>query len=297
MKKLPTLQYVIAMAIYGTAGIVSRFLSLPAGLIVLSRGLIGILCMLVFIFLILRRKPNWQVIKKNILWLILAGFSLGGNWICLFTSYNVMNVSLGTLFNYLAPVMMIFISPILFKERLTPLKVICALVALFGMVMVSGVIGGEGTISLTGLLIGLGSAICYVGIVVFNKFLREVDPFDKTLIVLAAASSVMLPYALITTDFASIVWDPMMIVYILILGIVHTGIAYIFYLGPMPFMSTQSIAILSYVEPVLSILLSFLVLHEELSYIAWIGAILMLGATIISEIRFKKADNVIKTDF
>lgn len=297
MKKLPTLQYVIAMAIYGTAGIVSRFLPLPAGLIVLSRGLIGILCMLVFIFLILRRKPNWQVIKKNILWLILAGFSLGGNWICLFTSYNVMNVSLGTLFNYLAPVMMIFISPILFKERLTPLKVICALVALFGMVMVSGVIGGEGTISLTGLFIGLGSAICYVGIVVFNKFLKEVDPFDKTLIVLAAASSVMLPYALITTDFASIVWDPMMIVYILILGIVHTGIAYIFYLGPMPFMSTQSIAILSYVEPILSILLSFLVLHEELSYIAWIGAILMLGATIISEIRFKKADDIIKTDF
>lgn len=84
----------------------------------------------------------------------------------------------------------------------------------------------------------------------------------------------------------------MMIVFVLVLGVVHTGIAYIFYLGPMPFMSTQSIAILSYVEPVISILLSFIVLHEELSYIAWIGAILMLGATIVSEIRFKKEKRV-----
>mgnify|MGYP003293976153 CR=1 FL=1 len=288
MKRMPVIQYIIAMAIYGTAGIVSRFLPLPAGLIVLSRGVIGVLCMLIFIFLIQRRIPNWQIIKKNLLWLLLAGFSLGGNWIFLFTSYNVMNVSLGTLFNYLAPVLMIFVAPIIFKEKITPLKVVCALIALFGMVLVSGVIGGEGTISLEGLLIGLGSAFCYVCIVVFNKMLKEVDPFDKTLVVLASATMIMLPYALLTSDFASIVWDPMMIVFILILGIVHTGIAYIFYLGPMPFMSTQSIAILSYVEPVLSIILSFLVLHESLSYIAWIGAILMLGATLISEIRFKR---------
>ncbi len=281
--KLRKLEYIIAIFIYGTIGCFSRFIDLPSGLIVLSRGIIGSLFILAFL-LIKRQKINFEKIKKNIVPLILGGASLGFNWIFLFSAYSETTVANSILLNYLAPAMFIIAAVIIFKEKMKIYKIICVIVSLFGMAMICGVFEGGINMSTLGLVFGLLASIAYLLLLVFNKMLKDVDSTDRTLVQLVVASIVMLPYALFTADFSTIVVSPKAIIFLVILGLIHTGLAYLMYLGSMAYLRAQTIAIYSYIEPVLSVLLSYFILHENMTVIGFIGGGLILGGTLVSEI-------------
>lgn len=282
------LKYLTAMFIYGTVAMFSHYILLSATGIVLSRAVLGVVVILIYALLIKRQKIDFEKIKKNLLWLILAGVSLGLNWVCLFTSYEYTTVAIATLLNYLAPVIMILLSPLILKEHLTLKRVICVLVAFLGMFLIIDPTGISGGINKIGLLLGMGSATAYVGIIVFNKLMKEIDPYSKTVVILLVAAFVILPFAILNTDFSLIIIDYKLIILLLVIGIIHTGIAYILYFGSMPNLESQTISILSYIEPVVSIILSVIILKEEMSYLTLIGAFLILGATLLSELRIKK---------
>lgn len=281
--KFRKIEYILAIVIYGTIGCFTKFIDLPSGLIVLSRGLLGSLFILGFL-LIKRQKINFGKIKNNLWPLVLGGVSLGLNWIFLFSAYTKTTVANSILLNYLAPAMFIIAAIILFKEKMKIYKIVCVIISLIGMAMICGVFEGGIKMDLLGLIFGVLAAICYLLLLIFNKKLNDVDSTDRTLVQLVVATMVMLPYALLTADFPNISITPKAIIFLIILGFIHTGLAYLMYLGSMAYLRAQTIAIYSYIEPVLSVLLSFFILKENMSVLGFVGGGLILGGTIVSEI-------------
>lgn len=284
-KKFFKFEYILSFLIYGTAGCFTRFISWPSSLLVLSRGIIAILVILIYQW-IKNKSLDFQSMKENILWIVLASISLAGNWLCLFGAYTHTTVAKAILCNSLAPVILVLVAPFIFKEKRSLLKYCCVFVALIGMVFISGVIDTDSINKhdIIGLVLGVCAAIFYVGMMIFNKKIKNISAADKTIPQILLATIIMSPFAFISTDFATLAVDLKTIVFVIIFGVVHTGIAYLLYLGSISELDAQTVAIYSYIEPVLSVLLSFFVLKEELTVFGWIGGVLIIGSTIVSEL-------------
>lgn len=279
------LSIIISMLIFGTIGIFVRHVPLPSSVIALVRGVVGTLFLLIFCRL--RKTPLCrEAIRNNLGLLILSGAFIGFNWILLFEAYRYTTVATATLCYYLAPVFVILAAPILFGEKLTLRKGICVAVALVGMVFVSGVTTGgfSGAGELLGILFGVGAAVLYASVVLMNKKLTQVQAFERTIVQLGAAALALLPYVLITQWGTVMDWSGLSVPLLLVMGIVHTGIAYALYFGGIKELPAQTSALLSYIDPVSAIILSAVFLGERLTASGVIGAVLVLGATLLSEL-------------
>lgn len=281
MQKKAVIHVILSMILWGTIGIFRRYIDLSSSLLAFARGIVGALFLYVFLKMRKYNMPKIQS-KKQVWLLILSGALMGLNWLCLFEAYNYTSVATATLCYYMQPIMIVLVSPVLFKEKLTSKKLLCVAVALLGMVFVSGVletqVGG-----FLGIVLGLLAAVLYGIVVIMNKFIMDVDSYQKTMIQLVSAACIMIPYMIITSDTIVISMDVVSILMLLIVCIVHTGIAYALYFGAIPHMKTQTVALLSYLDPVVAILLSAIVLQEPLTTLGIIGAICILGSTIVSE--------------
>lgn len=279
------LKLVTAMVLFGTIGLFVRYIDLPSSIIALARGVVGMLFLLAVI-LLRGNKISGEAVKKNLLWLILSGACLGMNWILLFEAYRFTTVATATLCYYLAPIIVIAVSPILLKEKLTLRKVLCTIVALVGMVMVSGVVqnGIPSFAEAKGILFGLGAAVLYAGIMLLNKKIHDISAYDKTVVQLGISAIVLIPYCLLTEDISSLHISPQVLVLLLLVGVVHTGVTYFLYFGSMGHLPAQTVAIVSYVDPVVAVLISIFILGEGMNAFGVIGAVLVLGAALVSEI-------------
>ncbi|MBR2806252.1 MAG: EamA family transporter [Oscillospiraceae bacterium] len=273
---------ITAMTIYGTIGLFVRALSMPSAVVAFFRGLIGsvFLCAVI----ILRKKGvSSENLRKNLVMLIISGAAIGINWILLFEAYRYTSVSIATLCYYLAPAFVTILSPLILKERLTPLKMLFVALSLFGMYLISGIGSGDGG-SFAGILFGIGAAVLYASVILMNKFIRDMDAYEKTATQLISATAVILPYILITGGLGNSVFDARAVIVLLIIGVIHTGVAYWLYFGCMDGLKAQTIAIYSYVDPVVAIILSALILREHMGIKEIIGAVLILGSTLLSDI-------------
>ncbi len=279
---------IVSMSVFGTIGLFRRYIPLPSGTIAFFRGLIGTVA-LILIALMLRKKPDIKAIKKRIVLLCVSGALIGFNWILLFEAYNYTSVSTATLCYYMAPILVIIASPIALKEKLRARQVLCVGAAIIGMVLVSGVLHG-GEIDARGILLGLGAAVLYASVILINRHLGDISAYDKTIIQLGAATVVILPYTLLAEDIAIDAFTPKVILLLLLIGVVHTGISYAAYFGSVSALPTQTVAIFSYIDPVVAIVLSALILKEPMGVLEAIGAVMILGAAVLSELLGKKDD-------
>ncbi len=281
------LKIIISMAIFGTVSIFVRKISLSSGEIALSRAVIATIVILVYKAL-LRKELSISDIKKDIPILFISGVALGFNWILLFQAYKYTSVSIATLSYYFAPVIVMVLSPILFKEKMTVKQIICFVMSTIGLTMVIG-IGGldKSSANLIGIGFGLGAAVLYATVVLLNKFVRNVTGIDKTLIQFLAAIIVLIPYVLATTGVYIGSLDIIGIISVLILGIVHTGICYCMYFSSLKDLKGQEASILSYIDPLVAIILSVTILNEPISFMQLIGGMLILGFTLLNEIEIK----------
>lgn len=282
-----TMALVLSMVIFGTIGIFRRYIPFPSGLIAMARGLIGMLFLLAYtrmrgIHLSADsvRKGGWK--------LILSGVCLGFNWILLFEAYRYTSVAVATLCYYMAPILIILVSPLLFQERLTGRKILCVAIALAGMVLVSGITEAGGAQAqessrTTGILLGLGAAVLYASVVLLNKAMPSVEAYPKTIVQLGTAAVTLLPYTLLTETIPTEAFSWLSISMLVLVGIIHTGVAYALYFGSVSGLKAQTAALLSYLDPVVAILLSALLLGENLSVPGLIGALMVLGAALLSE--------------
>lgn len=296
------LSLIIAMLIFGTIGIFRNLIPMPSSVIALIRGAGGTLFLVVFCIL-RRKKLSGPAIGSNLFLLVVSGAFIGFNWILLFEAYRYTSVPTATLCYYLAPVIVILVSPILFKEPLPARKIVCVVVALVGMVFVTGVadrlfFGAEQAVAqaaasgkddLKGILFGLGAAALYASVVLMNKKLSGVQAFERTVMQLGAAAVALVPYVLLTGEWRGLDWNATSVGLLLVVAIVHTGISYALYFGAIKDLPAQTSALLSYIDPVSAILFSAALVNcfeneKPLTPTGIVGAVLVLGATILSEL-------------
>lgn len=281
-------QLIAAVTIFGTIGVFVRYISLPSAGIALVRGIIGTACLLA----IRRSRMDWPAIRRLIVPLMLSGAAVGFNWILLFEAYRHTTVATATMCYYFAPVIVMILSPLV-GEKLTVRKGVCILTAVAGMIFVSGV-GESGLPALSemrGVLLGLGAAALYASVMLLNRSLTALNVYDKTIMQLGSASAVLLPYVLLTGGLAGAALTGRTVILLIIVGVIHTGVAYACYFGSMGHLKAQTVAIFSYLDPVVAIILSATVLGETASPMAMVGAVLVLGSAIISELPGKASTN------
>ena len=276
---------IFSVSVFGTIGIFVRWIGLPSSIIALVRGAVGA----AFLLLLARFRHapiDRAALRRRWQLLLLSAAMMSFNWITLFEAYRYTTVATATLCYYMAPIFVTLISPVLLKERLTARKLLCVFLALAGMVFVSGVpqSGLPGPSEAKGILLALCSAALYAGVILINKYLAGVPAYDRTLLQLACAAAVMIPYILLTEDLSAMSVTPLGAVLLLIVAVFHTGWCYALYFGSMTVLSAQTVALFSYIDPIVAILLSALLLREPLGWSGILGAALVLGSTLVSEL-------------
>ena len=274
---------VASMLIFGSIGIFRRYIPLSSALLAFSRGVMGGIFILLFMKLTGRGAGSWPPVRQ-ILRLAATGAVMGINWILLFEAFNHTTVAVATLCYYMQPTIVMLLSPVIFQERLTAKKAVCAGIAIIGMALVSGVTGGAGAGSLRGVLLGLGAAVFYSAVVIMNKTVSGVDAYQKTAIQLLSAGIVMIPYLLLTGGAVGELGGKTALL-LGIVGILHTGLAYVLYFGSMDGLRVQTIALVSYADPVSALLFSALFLREPLGVPGLVGAVMIIGSALVSELR------------
>ena len=277
------LKLIVVMLLFGTIGIFVRTISMPSSIIALVRGIIGSIFLLLVVFA-RRTGIDMSAVKRNWWKLLLSGGCIGVNWILLFEAYRFTTVATATLCYYLQPVIVVLGSALVLKEKLSIRKLLCVLVAILGMIPVSGVLESIPTAGeVTGILLATGAALLYGINILTNKTMQGLSPFDMTIFCMITATLTLLPYTLLTEDWSAIVWAPSSVALLLVVGIIHTGMAYAMYYSALEKMKAQEVAIYGYIDPICAILLSALLLSEPLTAGIVIGAVMILGATYISE--------------
>lgn len=286
------LKIVIAMMTFGSIAILVRKIDLPSSVIALLRGIIG--SVFLFLFgLITRQRNSIKNIKENALFLVLSGAAIGFNWILLFESYKYTTVSIATLCYYFAPVIVMILSPFILKEKLSIKKLLSITIAMIGLFMVinptgAGSIANNNTI---GILYGLSAAVLYASVILLNKFIRNLSEIDSTLIQLLVSVIVLTPYVLFIEKPSLNSFEMEFIPYIMILGVVYTGMAYLLYFSGIRGLKGQTIAMLSYIDPITALIISFVFLKEQMDLLQLTGGILLLGSTLFSEYNGKGKTN------
>ena len=283
------LRNVSAMLIFGTIGLFVKNIDLTSSEIALVRGVIGGI-VLIIVSLLTKHKVSFKDVKENLLLLLLSGGAIGLNWIFLFQAYKYTTISNATLSYYFAPVFVMLLSPLILKEKLTLKKILCVACAMLGMMFIVGNSGGvaEGRNDFLGISYGLAAAAFYASVVLMNKFLKNLKSLETTYIQLILAAVVLMPYVFTVEGFNIFRMPVSSIPYILILGVVHTGLAYLLYFSSLKELKGQTIAVMSYIDPISAVIISAIFLRERMGVLQIVGGTLILGSTLISELTKSK---------
>lgn len=287
------LKNIFSMVVFGTIAVFVKNIALSTGEIALYRAIIASFAIGIYL-IVLKKKIVFNEIKKDIFLLFLSGAAMGFNWIFLFEAYNYTAVSIATLSYYFAPVIVMIVSPILFKEKMTVKQIICFIMATLGLIMVIGVGSlDKSSNNLLGIGFGIGAAVLYATVILLNKFIKNVTGLDRTLVQFIAAIIILFPYVLNTTGINIITLDTSGLLNLLILGIFHTGLTYCLYFSSIKDLKGQEAAILSYIDPLVAIIISVVLLRESISGIQILGGAMILGFTILNEINIKPGKSLV----
>lgn len=286
--KNPRLMLTISMTIFGTIALFVRNIPLASGEVALYRAVLAAMLIAVYLLVTKQRIP-FEKIKKEIPYLLFSGIAMGINWILLFEAYKYTTVSVATLSYYFAPVIVTVVCPILFREKMTVKQILCFVMSTVGLVLITGI--GDmsgGSNHLVGILFGLGAAVFYAAVVLLNKFIKNVDGIHRTFLQFLAAIVILVPYVLATSGINLNVLDGNGWGCLLIVGLVHTGITYCLYFSSLKELPGQKAAILSYIDPLVAVLVSVVLLGEQMTLMQVLGGMLILGFTLWNELGTSK---------
>ena len=279
---------ILSMATFGTLAPFVRNISVSSGELALYRAVLA--AMLIGGFLLLtKQKTSFRSSKRELFLLLLSGVAMGFNWILLFEAYKYTTVAIATLSYYFAPVIVTLVCPLLFHEKLTKKQILCFLMSTLGLSLVTGITNlGSGGNDAIGILFGLGAAVLYATVILLNKFIKGVTGIHRTFLQFLAAIAVLIPYVLLTSgvnlgNLDSTGWGCLLIV-----GLVHTGVTYCLYFTSLKELSGQEAAILSYIDPLVAVVIGVLVLQEPVSWQQLFGGALILGFTLLNELDIGK---------
>lgn len=285
MKKAmnPRLMLIASMAIFGTLGLFVRNIPVSSGELALYRAVLAALLIAVFL-IVTRQKIPFAKIKAEVPFLLASGAAMGINWILLFEAYKYTTVSAATLSYYFAPVIVTVASPVLFHEKLTGKQIVCFVMSTLGLVMITGVGDIGGGNDLIGILFGLGAAVFYASVILLNKFIKNVEGIHRTFLQFLSAIVILIPYVVMTSGVTLGSLNGIGWVNLLIVGLIHTGVTYCMYFSSLKELPGQKAAILSYIDPLVAVLISVTILGETMTLRQVTGGILILGFTLWNEV-------------
>jgi len=274
---------IVSMTVFGTLAPFVRNINLPSAELALYRAVLAALLVGAYL-LVTRQGLEIAKFKKEIPVLLASGAAMGFNWILLFEAYKYTTVSIATLSYYFAPILVTLICPILFHEKMSARQILCFVMSTLGVVLIINVSGlGDGSSHFKGVLFGLGAAVLYATVIICNKFIKNVAGLHRTFIQFIAAIIVLVPYVGFTEgvnleELTGKGW-----VCLLIVGLLHTGVTYCMYFTSLKDMRGQEAAILSYIDPLVAVIISVAVLGEAITIPQIIGGCLILGFAVLNE--------------
>lgn len=290
MKKIfnPKTSLILSMAIFGTIGLFVSYIPLSSGEIALYRAVLAFLFVGI-ILLITKQKINFKEIKKELIILLISGMAMGMNWVFLFQSYKYVSVSISTLTYYFAPIIVTILCPIIFKEKMTLKQIICFIFSTVGLILIiSQGSSAEGNKNyLLGIIYGLSAAMLYATVILLNKFIKTVEGLKRTFIQFFSSIIVLIPYVLMSGGLGKLESQKGLIA-LLIVGLIHTGVTYCLYFSSLKELKGQEAAILSYIDPLVAVVVSVVILKEVIYPLQIVGGILIIGFNILNEIQIKK---------
>lgn len=280
----PRVMLVTSMTIFGTLGLFVRNIAVSSGELALYRAVLAALLLTVF-FVISKQRIPWELVKREVPLLLASGVAMGINWILLFQAYKYTTVSAATLSYYFAPVIVTVVCPFLFQEKLTVKQIICFVMSTVGLVLIIGIGDVAGSGNIIGILFGLGAAVFYATVILLNKFIKNVEGIHRTFLQFIAAIITLAPYVVCTSGITLGILSSTGWINLLIVGLVHTGITYCMYFSSLKELPGQKVAILSYIDPLVAVLISVTILGETMTVSQVIGGMLILGFTLWNELK------------
>ena len=274
----------LSMAIFGTLAPFVRNVSVSSGELALYRAVLATILIGTFL-LVTGQKLPLKSLGIELFLLLSSGIAMGFNWILLFEAYKYTTVAISTLSYYFAPVIVTIVCPFLFKEKLTGKQILCFVLSTAGLSLVIGIHNlGKGGNDTIGILFGLGAAVLYATVILLNKFIRGVTGIHRTFLQFLAAILVLVPYVALTGGIHLGTLDGSGWGCLLVVGLVHTGITYCLYFSSLKELPGQEAAILSYIDPLVAVVIGVLILGEPLSWQQLVGGLMILGFTLWNEL-------------
>ena len=278
--------FIISMVIFGTLAIFVKNINVTSGELALYRAVLAA-SIIGFYLLITKQKIELKAIKKDLILIIISGMAMGFNWIFLFEAYKYTTVSVATLTYYFAPIIVMIVCPILLKEKITLKQWICFIVSTLGIFLIIGITNiNISSDHFLGVIFGISAAVFYATVIIINKYIKSISGIHRTFIQFLAAILVLVPYVLLTSGFNLSSLELPGWISLLIVGIIHTGITYCLYFTSLKNLNGQTVSILSYIDPLVAIIVSFM-LKETMTTFQIIGGVLIIVSTVLNEIKFK----------
>ena len=282
---------VVAMAIFSTIGAVVRSVSFPSGFSAMVRGFVGAIFIIGYM-LITKKKIDFSGIRKNLLILAVSGGFIGINWVLLFESYRFTTIATATVCYNIAPVFVILLTPLVLRARVSPKKWVCVGCAFVGIILVSDLLSfGGGDSPILGVSLALAAALFYSFVTLTTKRITGLSSYEITVVQLIAASVVISPYVLIAEEITPAMFDIGSVLLLLLLSVVHTGVAYLLYFSSVRELSSDTVAVLTYIDPIGAVLISALVFGEKMSPLGIVGTVIIFLSVFFSEFKLKSKRN------
>lgn len=276
--------YIAAMLIFGTNGVFAAHIDLSSAEIVCMRTVVGSV-LLILVLLLSRTRLDWAVMRREASKLLAAGVCLGINWALLFEAYKLMSVSIATLTYYLAPVLVLLLSPVLLREKQNARAYIGMAAAVAGLALAVGL--NDTLVTARGLLVGIGSAAFYAALIIFNKKIEGVSGLPLTTVEMVIAACVMVPYVLLTGGQIGFPADMEGTVYLIVLCVVNTGLACWMYFSSMNRLPARAVALFGYVDPVSALIFSAFFLGDRMGVLQILGAVMVFAGAAFGQSRAK----------
>lgn len=280
--------FIASMVIFGTNGLIVANISLGSAEIVLMRTFLGSLFLLAIV--LVKRSFSFAELKADLVPATMGGAALGLNWVLLFSAYRSAGVGLSTLTYYCGPIIVLALSPVLFREKLTWNKLLAIAAVAVGMFCITGDIEPGSDVQ-TGILFGGGAALLYASLIVANKRVKRLSGLNCAMYELIVAFFVVLIYLLASNVKLPVIPAAEDIVWVLAIGLVNTGLAYYLYFSSLQKLPGQTVALVCYIDPLTALLVSGAFLGEKLLGVQIAGAVLILGGACLGELKFKKTEN------
>lgn len=293
MKKYAPVLIILSGILWGTMGLFVRRLNamgLAAMEIVELRCIVAVV--ILFPVLFFRDKKLLHLQKRNLPPLILSGiFSIIFFNFCYFSTIALMDLSAAAILLYTAPIFVMLLSLVLFREKLSLRKVAALAMAFGGCCLVSGIASSTTSISAAGILLGLGSGLGYALYSIFSRYslnqgLSSMTITLYTFLFAAVGGAFLADFSAIGAAFSQ--HGLFFAFFAVLYTLVTTVLPYLLYTAGLSHVENGAASVMASVEPVVATVLGFVVFSEKPTLPAFAGILLVLGALTVLNLEKKK---------